>query len=336
MISGIPEFDRTTSRVRLPVALQNNGTNPVQAPARLYGWEDSLTVIEAPGLAQNQWTASYLDFVAPDSALADTAGSFPGALLWLYDTLLAQGGLPAGATSGIRWIELAVHSGVQRFEVVFHAQAHALSTVKPVIPSEATWPDDSMHTVANPGDTAFIYYRTIAHVRFDDSASAATIDSFMIKYSAQIVGGLPAVKSYIMQFPDPGPSWLDLKTRTEAQLTEPGILWVVPLTRRDGGEVIFHARYPGDAIGHTRLDWLAPASDGTWSSLAVRAPLAWGCETGLYGNEQVSVGIIEYGIETSHNDLSSSNPNLVAVTSGLKAGSISPADRDLADWHGTA
>ena len=78
VISGVPQFDRTAGRVRLPMALQNNGATPVQAPARLYGWEDSLTVIEAPGLAQNQWTAAYLDFLGPDSALRGYGGQLPG------------------------------------------------------------------------------------------------------------------------------------------------------------------------------------------------------------------------------------------------------------------
>ncbi|MGH7658507.1 MAG: S8 family serine peptidase [Gemmatimonadales bacterium] len=335
VISGIPVFDRTTKQVRLPVALENSGSSTVRAPARLYGWEDSLIVIEPPGLARNQWTASYLDFVRPDSALTDTAAAFPGAVLWRFDSLLAQGGLAVGDTTGTRWIELAVHSGVHRFEVVFHAGANALSDVKPPVPGEAKWPDDSMHTVMNPTDTVWVYYRTIFEVRFDDSTSGQTINAFIAKYNAQIVGGIRGQRTYIMQFPDPGPTWDDLISRTESLQSEPGVLAVAPLTRRTAPP-IFHARYPDDAPGHTRPAWLASPAGGTWSSRAIRAPLAWGCETGLYGGELVSAGIVEYGLEATNRDLSRSVPQSVAIRSGLQAGVITATDQNLADWHGTA
>jgi len=45
-------FDRNAGQVRLTVRLENAGTQTVRAPARVYGWEDSLVVTAPGGLAQ--------------------------------------------------------------------------------------------------------------------------------------------------------------------------------------------------------------------------------------------------------------------------------------------
>ena len=54
VLAGTPEFDLTKQRVRLPIALENRGTRALRAPARLYGWEDSLVVLAPPGPAKNE------------------------------------------------------------------------------------------------------------------------------------------------------------------------------------------------------------------------------------------------------------------------------------------
>ena len=94
VLSGTPTFDQTKQTVRLPIALENRGNRKVKAPAWLLGWEDSLAVITAPGLAQNKHTGKHLSLPAPDSVAEATDTVLRGARIWKYDARLAAAGHP--------------------------------------------------------------------------------------------------------------------------------------------------------------------------------------------------------------------------------------------------
>ncbi len=307
VLVGTPVYDGPADRVRLPLALANQTSQPFRAPARLYGWEDSLTVLEAPGLAQNEWTADYLNFVNPDSALDATDPRLPGAVLWRYDTLLAaqppRDELAAGATSQVRWLELAVHSGVLRFQLVLYAEAADADTSRPAIPPTGTFPRDTTIVISPPWDTATVFYRNIFAIRFDDSTSGKTIRQLFQGYHAEIIGGLSNARAYIVRVPDPGSSWEAyeaLKRRLNDQ--EPGVTYASPVSRRSG--ITFHTRYPVDGPGAGHDDWITPTSI-TRSRLAIRAPLAWGCETGTYTPDRANVGVIDFYFDGSSEDFPS-------------------------------
>ncbi len=306
VLAGAPVYDGPADRVRLPLALANQTAQPFRAPARLYGWEDSLTVLEAPGLAQNQWTADYLNFLNPDSALAADAPHLPGAVLWRYDTLLAvqppQDELAAGDTSQIRWVELAVHSGVLRFQLVLYAEASDADTSRPAVPPLGIFPRDTTIVIAPPGDTMNVFYRNIFVIRFDDTTSGRTIRSLFQRYGAEIISGGPAQQEYFVRVPDPGASWEAyeaLKRRLNDD--ESGVDYAAPVHRRSG--ITFHSQHPVDGIGAQRSDWVTP-TDVTRPRLAIRAPLAWGCETGTYTSGRVGIGVIDFHFDPSK-DLSS-------------------------------
>jgi len=53
------------------------------------------------------------------------------------------------------------------------------------------------------------------------------------------------------------------------------------------------SRFPTDGPGQAKSDW-GNATMGTWAMRAIRAPLAWGCETGTYGAPLPAVGIFEW------------------------------------------
>lgn len=315
VIRGVPEFDRTTKRVRLPVALYNNGTASVRPPARLYGWEDSLTIIAPPGLAGNGSAATYLDFLSSDSTLSDTAATFPGAVLWRYDTLLAQGGLAVGDTSGVRWIELAVHSGVHQFEVALHTRAEAFSadTTTPPVPTTIHWPQESELLLATSDKNPSVQYvRNFIGVLFQDSASGASINAFISRYKGTIIGGIgsgSSVEYYILEVPDPGPSFADLDTLMTTMQAETIVL---DLLRISYGQVPhLRGRFPIDSgIASTRQAWMGSGNPGTQPLIAVRAPLAWGCETGAYGGPKARVGVLDAYFDTIHRDLESSVTHL--------------------------
>ncbi len=258
-------------------------------------------MLEAPGLAQNQWTADYLNFLHPDSALDAADPRLPGAVLWRYDTLLAaqppKDELAGGATSQVRWVEVAVHSGVLKFQLVLYAEASDADTTRPAIPPSAFFPYDSTIVTAPPGDTMNVFFRNIIGIRFDDSTSGSTIRSLFQRYQAEIIGGLSNAREYIVRIPDPGSSW-EAYDGLMRQLNEmePGIRYAAPMSYRSG--ITFHTRYPLDGPGAQRQDW-ATATDFTRSRLAIRAPLAWGCETGTNTPNRVKVGVIDFHFDLS-------------------------------------
>ncbi|MGH9893263.1 MAG: hypothetical protein ACREA0_14990 [bacterium] len=75
------------------------------------------------------------------------------------------------------------------------------------MPAELNLPQDSVLTVAPPGDTVVLYYRNILGVAFVDSASGPTVRALLAKYNAVIIGGDPnggPWGEYIVRVPDPG------------------------------------------------------------------------------------------------------------------------------------
>lgn len=120
VLAGTPTFDVVSRTVRLPVALENRGPAMLGVPAGVLGWEDSLVVVTAPGLAGNRYTGQYLSLANPDSTL-------PQGGLWRYDDRLSPAGqiqiLQPGQQTGVRWIELSAHPGVETFRVTLHAHA---------------------------------------------------------------------------------------------------------------------------------------------------------------------------------------------------------------------
>ncbi|MGH7674276.1 MAG: DNRLRE domain-containing protein [Gemmatimonadales bacterium] len=186
-------------------------------------------------------------------------------------------------------------------------------TSRPPIPQTLDYPRDTTRLVQEPGDTVAIYYRTLAFVYFDDSTSGSTVRAFLGKYGAEIVGGSTLGEGYIVQFPDPGMSWDAYVAVLTAMQQEPGVETVAPLTRRDhfpGHD----GRYPADGPGFTRAAWFDTTSAFTWALKAVRAPLAWGCETGAYDAQRGRIGVVEVEFDTALADLRPSSPQLFTAS----------------------
>jgi hypothetical protein len=206
------------------------------------------------------------------------------------------------------------------------------------VPQSLNLPLDT--TLAYGSDSTSWTYRAIWAVRFDDSTSGATIRSVLDKYEATIIGGTPPpvdyeYGSYIVRVPEPlsffaGDSILALIRG------EPGVQYA--------HRVIMHTNFrpfyrtPNDGSGLTRSDWRQPTTSSyTEAWKLVRAPEAWGCETGLYGGQRARVGIIDNLLDSSHPDLAPSFTGSVVRT-------IEPAEVDstvrvgafLQTSHGTA
>ncbi|MBP6670544.1 MAG: S8 family serine peptidase [Gemmatimonadales bacterium] len=196
--------------------------------------------------------------------------------------------------------------------------------VPPPIPNTLSVPDDSGRTLVGRVDSGIVYFRTMAEVRFQPAAAPSSILAFLTRYRATIIGGSSWTGAYYVRYPDPGADWAAVNTLMALMAAEPGVQSVLPLARTTGIPEV-DSRYPDDAPGLRRQNWLGSTSDTTWALRAVRAPQAWGCETGEYGALPVRVGIVEYDFEPSPIDLAPS-----AATPAFRAATTGPTGADSA------
>jgi len=209
-------------------------------------------------------------------------------------------------------------------------------TTRPAVPAFG-FPHDTAYLSTMASDSS-IYYRRLVSVSFYPSASGSTINEFLKKYSAVIVGGRPSVDAYVVQVPDPGPSLDSLTALRSRMSTEPGVQFVILLTAH-GPPPVVDARFPIDGSGFNRAGWGAEAgTDPLWALKSIRAPLAWGCETGTYGSVPVTVGVVEWGFRALHDtdDLPvgpEPNRRFASRTNGEPA---APGEAQKLAWHGTA
>ena len=101
---------------------------------------------------------------------------------------------------------------------------------RPSIP-DYDYPDDSLH-VTPELEGGWVYYRRLFSVSFLPTATGTEIRQFIKKYSAGIVGGLPFAGAYVIQVPDPGASIEALTALRERMDSEPGVQFVILLSRR--------------------------------------------------------------------------------------------------------
>ena len=94
-----------------------------------------------------------------------------------------------------------------------------------------------------------------------------------------------------MRIPDPGSSIVAFDAYFETLNARSEVFGAIAGQRSGDGKVI-DGRFPGDGAGQTRSDWLS-LNPTTWAMRAIRAPLAWGCETGAYGGSAVKVALLE-------------------------------------------
>ena len=197
------------------------------------------------------------------------------------------------------------------------------------------YPQDSLYLVQSPLDTTFIYYRRLADVHFVSSVTGPTVYALLTKYRATIVGGTPFTQGYIIQMPDPDPSFSAFMARLDSIRAEPSVRYVVSITARDAPPIV-HSRYPADGAAHRRGDWFTAAAS-TWASRAIRAPLSWGCETGEWAPIRPPIGVLEWNFKSPTGELSGSLSAEVYRPTGLPNGLADPAAlQDELEWHGTA
>jgi hypothetical protein len=195
-------------------------------------------------------------------------------------------------------------------ELVLTITGAGSDTTRPAIPAASGLPSTPTSTVAHPNNAEALYYRDFVAIAFSASTSGNRVREVLAQYYAQVVGGVPGlagVELYYVHVPDPGPSWADLESLLQRMSQETGVESVLPL--RFGERPTLRGRYPIDSlIAPIRESWFTNTGMGaaqkTINSLnSIRAPLAWGCETGQYGSSPPSIGIIDYFFDGPTTDL---------------------------------
>lgn len=81
VLDSAASYDPATRTIRLPVAISNTWTREVVAPARVYAWNDSITITAPSGLTDDA-AGTHLRLANPDSIIDAGESSFADGRLW--------------------------------------------------------------------------------------------------------------------------------------------------------------------------------------------------------------------------------------------------------------
>ena len=164
-------YNSATGLVRLSIALANQGTRRLKAPARLYAWPESTSVL-VPATR-----AARVSFANQDSLMGNAAGPLARARVWRYDNLLASTGttqiLGLGDTTAARFVDIVVRAPVRTFRITLHARveragtlvtAQAADTIPRWFWDDSIWSRSPGGTLWVP-DVVFIQFRPTATLR---------------------------------------------------------------------------------------------------------------------------------------------------------------------------
>ena len=252
-------------------------------------------------------------------------------------------GIPTGGGARFGWLVKKVNeklSGTVDFGSRENSRPPRLvltlepvDTTRPPVPPLPNLPGDTLTTVERPGipRDEVLYYRNIVGVIFDDTTSGRTIRSMMARYNATVLGGAPGDVEYFFQIPDPGTAFADVDGTVARLDAEQGVRLARMVYRR--WVPIVDGRYPNDGQGSQRADWANPTT-ATRPLVRIRAPLAWGCETGAYTTARIPVAVLDFTFDQQHRDLVATHavPDLAPLGLGPSKYFTMPAIRN----HGTA
>jgi hypothetical protein len=117
------------------------------------------------------------------------------------------------------------------------------------MPTAVNLPVDSVLTVTRPGDSLPVYYRNFLAVGFLPTASGSSIRSVLQRHHAIVIGGAPYSPpngEYIVEVPDPGPTYAALESVARAWESESQVEHVVLITFREVWNV--RARHSGGNV----------------------------------------------------------------------------------------
>lgn len=260
-------------------------TDPAQWPFVSAPTDSAFVTESTSGFVRFDVTSDVQAFVSGSAqnygwVLKRTDESQPG-FVWLYDKDSPPPPAGPGAPP-----KLILHTAVQ-------------DTTRPAVPDTTGIPENAA-VIKAVSTSESEFFREYVGIRFSDTTSGVTVNAVLAQFQATIVGGHPRRNVYLVKIPDPG-SFAGLDSIRAAMKSAAGVDMAMLLNRN--GNFDPRSRYPTDGVGGVRADWFDNVtSSGVASRLAIRAPLAWGCETGEYGGVRPRLGVLDL-IGDGHSDL---------------------------------
>ncbi|HXE82840.1 MAG TPA: S8 family serine peptidase [Gemmatimonadales bacterium] len=149
---------------------------------------------------------------------------------------------------------------------------------------------------------SFEVYRTDISLSFKPAVTDDAKHTFFANHSMSSIQVTQAGRFFV-RIPDPGTASALLQTITSLR-GDPEIALASWVPRSQLLQVLSY-RYPIDGPGQERANWV-PTSANTWAMRAIRAPLAWGCETGAYDTSPVRLGVFEWKHQSGHPEFAGS------------------------------
>jgi hypothetical protein len=306
--------------VNIPIRLLNQTGYPVQMPATLV-LNPASRVVLAP-LDQP------ISKIVPQNQ--DSIRSGPGEWVWLVGS---SGTIQLSDSTPARTVSIRLESSVTSAAVTFTSEATMLTGAGWPLLTTAFPPVDATKMIQRPA-TSISMFRTAAALRFVDGISDAAKQSFFSQNGLTVLG-VTVSDLFFVSFADPGTSIAAFDSILNVLRSKPEILRVLPVYA-SGFEPRDASRFPVDSM--KRSDWFSQSAS-LWAMRAIRAPLAWGCETGAYGSLPVTVGLVEWSHNAAHPEFAASSPRLWIVPDSKFPATIVPVNtpkRDSAYRHSAA
>lgn len=276
----------------IPVRLLNRSGYAIQSPGAMVLAPADRVILAPSGQPGSKLT--------PQNHDSTRAGSW----VWLVGS---QGTVGANDSTSARTLILRLDSPATSAQVTLAVEAQLLSAGGwPLLAYEG--PVIDVTKVATQPGTGVSVYRTAVWLTFQPSVTDQSKQAFFTQNSLT-VRGVTTYGVFAVTFADPGPTYETYAAFMNLLRSKPEVATVAPYYRSDLKE---HeaARYPSDSL--KRVDWFSSSAGIqmlTWAMRAVRAPQAWGCETGAYaGSTLVPVGLVEWTHAWSHPELAASTP----------------------------
>lgn len=307
--------------VNLPVRLLNTSSYTIQSPA--------TTVLPPGGRLVLAPAGQPATAIIPQNADSVRAGT--GEWVWLVGS---SGTVAVGDSTAARTLVIRLDSPVTSGQVTFTMEAPQLTPAGWLLLTSNSPGIDTTKQVQRPG-TDMIMYRTSLMLRFQDGLSDQQKQAILTANGLTVLGVTVSGLFYV-SFADPGPSITAFDAFVDSLNATPGIWHVLPVYRSGG--ILPHdaARFPNDSL--RRASWLfrGGLADSLWAMKAVRAPYAWGCETGTYGGTLPATALVEWSHDPGHTELGGSSPSFWAPADHQLGNIPNPATlaaRDSGHWH---
>lgn len=267
-LTAAATYDPVTKIISLPIALKNTWTREVVAPARVYAWNDSISITTPTGLT-NGPGGTYVRLVQMDSTIAVGAANLANARLWKYDTLLAAHATPQilspGVTGRTRNVTLQIVSGAPTvFTVLLRAQAQNAYPVSLIPPdSQPVGLYDDTNVVVNNAYLGVKAVKNTILILFTATSTQAQRQAAIDSVKGIVVGGdqfLPNLDgNYLVRIQNDisGSAMATAITKLQA-LSQVDFVGTLDLMEGDRG------RKPSDGSGWLKAQYSYKTSDAYW------------------------------------------------------------------------